>query len=196
VPAAGRAYRRGVTTAAQPWRPRTAPPRGLTATPPGPGQESVWDYPRPPAVVPSGRRVVVRLGATVVADTRRALRVLETSHPPTYYLPPGDMDRDALVPAGGPSSWCEFKGRATYLDVVGVEPDGARVVAERAAWTYSRPSAGYELLEGYVALYPGRMTACTVDGEVVRAQAGGFYGGWVTDDVVGPLKGGAGTTGW
>ena len=183
-------------TVPAPWRPRTPPPGGRTATPPGPGQESAWDYPRPPAVEPTDEHVVVRLGLTVVADTRRALRVLETSHPAAYYLPFEDVAAGALVPVGGASSWCEFKGRATYLDVVGTDEQGRPLVAARAAWTYPDPSPGYELLVGHVALYPGRMTRCTVEGEVVEPQDGGFYGGWRTSRVVGPFKGGPGTTGW
>ncbi|WP_298460916.1 DUF427 domain-containing protein [uncultured Cellulomonas sp.] len=168
----------------------------MAATPPAAGQESVWDYPRPPAVVPSDEHVVVLLGGTVVADTRRALRVLETSHPPTYYLPRADMDPGALRAVDGPATWCEFKGRATYLDVVGEGPDGSALVARQAAWTYPDPAPAFRALAGHVALYPGRMTRCTVDGEVVRAQSGDFYGGWRTARVVGPFKGEPGTRGW
>ncbi len=177
------------------WRPRTPPPGGRPATPPGPGQESVWDYPRPPVVEPSDEHVVVCLGATVVADTRRALRVLETSHPPTYYLPLADLAGGALVPVDGVTTVCEFKGRAVYFDVVVTGDDGARTVRRRAAWAYPSPAPGYEALAGHVALYPGRF-ACTVDGEPVEAQEGDFYGGWRTSRVVGPFKGGAGTWGW
>ena len=184
------------TTGSSAWRPRTQPPGGRAATPPGPGQESVWDYPRPPAVDRTDRRVVVRLGVTVVADTRRALRVRETSHPPAFYLPVEDVAHGALVPVDDAPTWCEYKGRATYLDVVGVDADGAPLVVRHAAWTYPEPTRRYAALRGHVALYPGRMSACTVDGEVVRPQAGGFYGGWVTDDVVGPFKGELGTRGW
>lgn len=172
------------------WRPRTPPPGGRAAEEPGPGQESVWNYPRPPAVEISGDRVVVVLGGVVVADTRQALRVLETSHPPTYYLPVEDVVDGALRPTTG-SSWCEFKGRAGYFDVVGGD-----TVATAAAWTYPDPSPGYEALLGHVALYPGRMDRCEVDGETVAAQAGDFYGGWRTSRVVGPFKGGSGTQGW
>ncbi|WP_130494210.1 DUF427 domain-containing protein [Motilibacter rhizosphaerae] len=157
---------------------------------PGPGQESVWDYPRPPVVVPSDEPVVVQLGGEVVARSRAALRVLETSHPPTYYLPRTDFSPGALEPAPG-SSWCEFKGRAAYLTVVG---GGRR--AEAAAWTYPHPSPGYEELVDHVALYPGRMDLVLVDGERVVPQEGGFYGGWITSRVVGPFKGAPGTTGW
>ena len=169
-------------------------------TPPGvrpdvarPGQESVWDYPRPPRVEPTGEHVVVRLGGLVVAETdteHPALRVLETSHPPTYYLPAEAFEPGSLEPGQG-SSWCEFKGVATYLDVVAGD-----VRAASAAWTYPRPSRGFEVLTGHVALYPGRVDEVTVDGERVRPQVGGFYGGWITDRVVGPFKGGPGTAGW
>jgi uncharacterized protein (DUF427 family) len=156
----------------------------------------VWDYPRPPAVQPSAEHVVVRLGASVVAETRRALRVLETSQPPTYYLPLADVADGALVALDAPTTVCEFKGRATYADVVGRDERGAPVVARAAAWTYPDPAPGYHALLGHVALYPGRMTVCTVDGEPVVAQAGEFYGGWRTRRVVGPFKGEVGTRGW
>ena len=158
---------------------------------PGPGQESVWDYPRPPRVEPTGELVRVELGGVVLVETRRALRLLETSHPPSYYLPVPDFAPGALVPASGGQTWCEFKGAASYLDVAA----GERVVP-RGAWTYPDPTAGYRTLLGHVALYPGLMDLVTVDGEVVRPQEGGFYGGWVTDRVVGPFKGPAGTRGW
>ncbi len=157
---------------------------------PEPGQESVWDYPRPPRIEPTDERVVIELGGVVVADSRRAVRVLETSHPPTYYVPREDFASGSLVPAAG-SSFCEFKGRAGYLDVVG----GDRT-ARRAAWYYPTPSAGFETLAGMVAVYPGAMDRCTVAGEAVRAQEGGFYGGWITSRVAGPFKGGPGTQGW
>ncbi|WP_144714305.1 DUF427 domain-containing protein [Curtobacterium pusillum] len=156
-------------------------------TEPAPGQESVWDYPRPPAVEPVAERVVVRLGGVVIADTTDAVRVLETSHPPVYYLPMADLD---IVPAEG-SSMCEFKGRARYFDVV-----GGGVVAARAAWNYPTPEPGYEVLRDRVAIYPSAMDSCEVGGEVVQAQEGDFYGGWITSRVVGPFKGGAGTLGW
>jgi len=130
------------------------------------------------------------LGGQVVARTERAVRVLETSHPPVYYVPANDFVSDALRPAPG-ASWCEFKGEAAYLDVV---TEG--VVAEAAGWTYPAPSRGFEQLRGMIAVYPGKMDRVTVAGELVRPQAGGFYGGWITDRVVGPFKGELGTTGW
>jgi uncharacterized protein (DUF427 family) len=125
-----------------------------------------------------------------VAETRRAQRVLETSHPPAYYFPPEDVALEHLVEVPG-SSWCEWKGRAGYYDLV----VGDRR-AERAAWVYREPSAGYEAIEGYVAFYPGRVDACFVDDERVTPQPGGFYGGWITRDVVGPFKGDPGARGW
>ncbi len=157
---------------------------------PGPGQESVWDYPRPPRLEASAALVEVVLGGVTVASTRAALRVLETSHPPTYYLPTDAFAPGTLRPAEG-SSFCEWKGRARYLDVL-----GGAVVAPRAAWTYPEPTRAFEALAGHVAVYPAAMDRCTVDGETVVPQPGGFYGGWVTSAVVGPFKGGPGTQGW
>jgi uncharacterized protein (DUF427 family) len=157
---------------------------------PGPGQESVWDYPRPPRVEASTEHVEIWLGGVVVATSTRSLRVLETSHPPTYYLPQDDFAPGALRAAEG-SSWCEFKGTAAYLDVMGGD-----AVAPRAAWAYPRPTPGFESLLGHVAVMPGAMDRCVVDGEAVTPQAGGFYGGWITSRVVGPFKGEPGTRGW
>ena len=157
---------------------------------PGPGQESVWDYPRPPRVEPSTEEVEVWLGGERVAASRRTLRVLETSHPPTYYLPVEDVVEGALRPVDG-TTFCEFKGSASYFDLV-----GGGLVAPRAAWTYPRPSRGFEVLVDHVAVMPGLVDRCTVDGEVVVPQAGGFYGGWITSRVVGPFKGEPGTWGW
>ena len=178
------------------WHPRTPPPGGRPADRPGPGQESVWDYPRPPAVRATTEEVVVELGGTVVAVTRRPLQVLETSHPPTYYVPLDDILPGSLVPVEGRITVCEFKGAARYLDVVGEDPHGGTLVARQAGWTYPEPRAGFEALLDHVAFYPGRMTRCTVDGEIVRPQEGHFYGGWMTSRVVGPFKGGPGSNGW
>jgi len=152
--------------------------------------EDVWQYPRPPAVVPSSEHVVVVLDDVVIAETRSALRVLETSHPPTYYLPREAFAPDVLRAATG-STVCEFKGAAAYFDLV-----GRHDVAESAAWTYPEPCAGFELLLDHLALYPGRVDRCEVDGEVVQPQEGSFYGGWITSRVRGPFKGGRGTRGW
>ena len=158
--------------------------------PAGKGQESVWRYPRPPRVEPSAESVEVWLGGVRIAASTRSLRVLETSHPPTYYLPVDDFVPGALRPTEG-SSWCEFKGQAAYFDV-----HGGDAVAPQAGWTYPIPSRGFEALAGHVAVMPGAMQRCTVDGEVVQAQAGGFYGGWITSRVVGPFKGVPGSWGW
>ena len=152
--------------------------------------ESVWDYPRPPAVRPTGETVEVHLGGQLVARTTEALQVLETSHPPTYYLPRACF-ADGVLHAVPGSTVCEFKGRADYFDMRA----GDRV-ARRAAWHYPEPVAGYEALVGHVALMPGMMDACYVDGERVVPQEGSFYGGWVTSKVAGPFKGGPGTLGW
>jgi uncharacterized protein (DUF427 family) len=138
----------------------------------------------------SVRHVVVELGGRILADTVRAVRVCETSHPPVYYVPREDVADGVLKVAQG-GSWCEWKGEATYWDAV---VDGRRVPA--LGWSYEDPSPGFEHLRGAVAFYPGRVDRATVDGEQVRPQAGGFYGGWITDEVVGPFKGDAGTSRW
>ncbi len=160
--------------------------------PVGSGQESVWSYPRPPIVVPSARRVVVRFGGIVVCDTRRALRLLETSHPPTWYLPRADFVAGSLRPSSSRgSSFCAGKGMASYLDLVAGEH-----VAASTAWTYLSPTAAFATIADHVALYAAATDGCFVDDERVRAQPGGFYGGWITDDVVGPFKGIPGSSGW
>jgi uncharacterized protein (DUF427 family) len=162
----------------------------MRAEPVGAGQESVWDYPRPPALVPSSRHVVVRAGETLVAETRRAWRVLETSHPPTWYLPRADVAPGLLRPSSARGSVCEWKGVATYWDVV--TPSG---VLEAAMWSYETPTPGFADLAGAVTGYPSQLE-CFVDDERVRPQEGGFYGGWITSDVVGPFKGIPGSWGW
>jgi uncharacterized protein (DUF427 family) len=148
--------------------------------------ENVWDYPRPPALVPCTRRVRVLAGGEVVADSHAALRVLETSHPPTIYVPPGDVRRDLLVPSGR-RTLCEFKGLADYFDVLG---------SREAAWSYPDPVPRYADLRDHVAFYPGRVDACYLGEERVDPQPGDFYGGWLTSDIAGPVKGGPGTLGW
>jgi len=152
--------------------------------------ESVWDYPRPPRLEHSSEHVLVRHRGHTLVDTRRAIRILETSHPPTYYFPPDDVDQSALHPVAG-TTFCEFKGVASYADIV-----VAQDRIPRAAWWYESPSAQYEELAGYIALYPGRVEQCTIDGEVVQAQEGDFYGGWITSWITGPFKGAPGTLGW
>ena len=157
---------------------------------PGPGQESVWDYPRPPRVEDSNKHIRVIFNGVVIADTHRAKRVLETSHPPVYYIPPEDIQMQYLTPTRS-RTFCEFKGAASYYTItVGNKsvPDGA--------WYYAHPTNPYESITNYVAIYPGKMDACYVDNERVKAQEGDFYGGWITSDIVGPFKGGAGTFGW
>lgn len=153
------------------------------------GQESVWDYPRPPRLERDARRVVVRAGGLVVADTIRALRLLETASPPTFYLPADDVLTELLQPAGA-GSRCEWKGEARYFDVVTTDGRWSRV-----AWSYPSPFAPYEDMVDAVSFYPGELE-CTVDGERVRPQPGGFYGGWVTSEIVGPVKGAPGSGGW
>ncbi len=155
-----------------------------------PGQLSVWDFPRPPAVEQWHERVVLRLGGRVIAETTEAWCVLETSHPPTYYLPPTAFTAGVLRPARG-TSYCEWKGEATYLDLVAGD-----VVAERVAWTYPDPTPAFAMLLDHVSLYPAALEAVSVDGVEVEPQPGGFYGGWITPRVAGPFKGSPGTLGW
>lgn len=150
----------------------------------------MWDYPRPPRVEPVDARVTIDLGGERIVDTRDVVRVLETSHPPVYYLPIAAFAEGALTHATG-SSFCEFKGAARYLSVHG----GGRT-ATRAAWNYPSPSPGFELLRDRVAVYAGPMDACTVDGERVTPQPGSFYGGWITANLAGPFKGAPGSMGW
>jgi uncharacterized protein (DUF427 family) len=158
--------------------------------PVGAGQESAWEYPRPPRLERTSARLVVVLDGVTIADTTRAYRVLETSHPPNYYFPPDDVASGVLVRSGG-GSFCEWKGRAHYFAVRA----GDRV-EEDAAWAYATPSAAFAPLRDHVAFYAHRMDACFVDDELVVPQPGGFYGGWITSQVVGPFKGGPGSRGW
>lgn len=154
-----------------------------------PGQESVWDYPRPPLVQPVARRAVIRHGGLVVADTDDLVRVCETSHPPTYYLPRTAFDPSVLLTGDG-RTVCEWKGVASYVDLVvpGVPP------LTGIGWWY--PESTYPVLTGRVALYAGPLDEVSLDGERVVPQPGGFYGGWITGDVVGPFKGGLGSSWW
>jgi uncharacterized protein (DUF427 family) len=162
----------------------------VTPDPIRPGQESVWDYPRPAIAEPTTVRIRIELGGIVIAETSRAIRTLETSHPPSYYIPPDDIAPGVLVPAGG-SSFCEWKGDARYFDVVA---GGQR--RERAAWSYPSPTPSFAILRDHVAFYAAAMDACFVDGERVVPQPGGFYGGWITSKVAGPFKGIAGSRLW
>jgi uncharacterized protein (DUF427 family) len=157
---------------------------------PGPGQESVWDYPRPPRLEATPKRVRVIFNGIVIAESSRALRILETSHPPTYYIPPEEVRREYLSITQHRSS-CEFKGQASYytLSVRGqISPD--------AAWFYPAPSPAFIGLKNYIAFYSNRVDACFVGDERVQAQIGDYYGGWITNEIVGPFKGGPGTMGW
>lgn len=160
---------------------------------PGPGQESVWDYPRPPSLRVVARHVLVTTPAGhVLAESTAARQVLETSHPPGWYLPRSDVRMDLLRRSDGRSTVCEWKGRATYWDLV--EPEG-RVVPQ-VGWSYEQPTPDFAAIAGYLTFYPERVGTCLVDGRQVQPQPGGFYGGWVTPDVVGPFKGEPGTMSW
>lgn len=168
------------------WQGQERPPFAAT---PEPGQISVWDFPRPPRLASDTREVVVCWAGVEVARTRRAVRVLETSHPPSYYLPWDDVARHLLQPAAG-SSFCEWKGTARYWSLV----CGERCLPG-VAWSYPQPLSGAEALSGCVAFYPNALE-CRVDGATVRPQPGGFYGGWMTPDLAGPFKGVPGSDDW
>jgi uncharacterized protein (DUF427 family) len=171
------------------WRGQTRPPFAVV---PGPGQVSVWDFPRPPRVVRDAREVVIRWDGFELARTRKAVLVLETSHPPGFYIPWADVNRALLQPAAG-SSFCEWKGPASYWSLV----NNGRTLPN-VAWSYPKPLAdaeGAALLAGCVAFYPAQLD-CTVGGETVTPQPGGFYGGWITPELTGPFKGEPGTSGW
>ena len=168
-------------------RPVPEPADGIA--PNGRPYESVWSYPRPPVIEPEPRTVSVAIDGVEIARSVRALRVCETAGTPTVYLPPEDIDTDALLPAAG-STFCEFKGPADYYDVS--TPSGT---VGRAAWTYRRPTERYRELTGYVSFYPA-LLECRMNGEPVRPQPGRFYGGWVTDEIRGPIKGEPGSEGW
>jgi uncharacterized protein (DUF427 family) len=157
---------------------------------PAPGQESVWDYPRPPRLEEVDGRVKVVFGGVTLAYTTRAKRVLETSHPPVYYIPPEDIRMEHLRPAVG-TTFCEWKGRAQYWDAAAEERE-----EQRAAWSYPEPTPSFASLKDYVAFYPSKMDSCWVAGERAEAQEGDFYGGWITSNIVGPFKGAPGTWGW
>lgn len=154
------------------------------------GQESVWDYPRPPRLEPCAEVIKVMLQGIVLAESNQAKRVLETSHPPVYYLPPDDVRLEFLVPKER-QSWCEWKGHARYYDVV----IGDHIIPD-AAWAYPTPTPSFEALRDHLAFYCHLMDACLVGDEQAQPQAGGFYGGWITSNIVGPFKGEPGTRGW
>lgn len=153
-------------------------------------QESVWNYPRPPRVELISHHVQVIFNGTILAESRATYRVLETSHPPVYYIPPADIQLQYLTESTK-HSWCEFKGQASYYDIrIGAAS------ASNAAWFYPQPSSGFRAIAQYVAFYPTLMDACFVDGERVQPQPGGFYGGWITRNIIGPFKGGLGSAGY
>jgi uncharacterized protein (DUF427 family) len=156
---------------------------------PGPGQESVWDYPRPPRLEHSGQHIKVVYENQIIAETLRSVRILETSLAPSYYIPPKDVNFQYLD-LRDRTTWCEWKGQAVYYDVhIGGH------VAANAAWAYPEPTSPYEEIKDCLSFYPSRVE-CYVDGELAKPQPGGFYGGWVTSNIVGPFKGGPGTTHW
>lgn len=157
---------------------------------PGPGQESVWDYPRPPRLEDVSKHIKIIFNGEIIADTHHAKRVLETSHPPGYYIPPEDIKMEYLSPTPR-SSFCEWKGSAGYYTVTVKEKQ-----APNCAWFYASPTPEFEGITNYVAFYPEMMDICYVDGEEVQPQPGGFYGGWITSDIVGPFKGIPGSWGW
>jgi len=157
---------------------------------PKPGQESVWDYPRPPRLEVSSKRIKVVFNGVTIADSQQTQRVLETSHPPVYYIPPEDIKMEYLTPTNQ-QSFCEWKGVANYYTItVGDQQE------INAAWYYSNPTLEFAPIKNYVAFYPSKMEACYVDEEQVKAQPGDFYGGWITNDIVGPFKGATGSWGW
>jgi uncharacterized protein (DUF427 family) len=162
----------------------------LKRTSPKPGQESVWDYPRPPRIEETGKRIVVELNGVVVADSVRTKRILETSHPPVYYIPWEDIKMEFLR-INSRTSFCEWKGTAAYFNV-----DVRGRVVDNFAWSYPNPNPAYSLLKDHLAFYASLADACFVDGERVTPQPGRFYGGWITPDVVGPFKGEPGSEGW
>lgn len=159
--------------------------------PPGPDQESVWDYPRPPRIEPVPETIQIYALGELIAETKAAYRILETSHPPSYYLPPTDIRMDWMRKLGGGGSFCEYKGRAHYYDL---EIAGQRI--SKLAWAYAAPSRSYAALTDHLAFYAHKTDRCLVGGELVSPQPGNFYGGWITSKVVGPFKGEPGTWGW
>ena len=167
--------------------PDPEPAEGIAAN--GLPRESVWDYPRPPAIRPEAREVTVSLAGIEIAHSRRAVKICETAGPPVVYLPPGDVDGDAVRPVAG-RSYCEWKGNASYFDAV-----AGSVVAARAAWSYAAPQSGYEEIRDWIAFYPGRVE-CRLGEERVEPQPGEFYGGWITAEITGPFKGAPGSGGW
>ncbi len=159
--------------------------------------ESVWDYPRPPRMEPAARHLRIVHAGIVPAETRAAFRILETSHPPVYYLPPQDVALHLLQPSARRGSFCEFKGAARYWDLaLPATPERASITVPEVAWSYAAPAGAYAALKDHLAFYASRVDECTVNGERVQPQPGDFYGGWITSDLRGPFKGAPGTMGW
>ena len=158
---------------------------------PQPGEESVWDYPRPPRLERSPKQIKIVFNEVTIADSCNTYRVLETSHPPVYYIPPEDIQRSYLELVASGRSFCEWKGLAGYYNL---KVSDRQVL--NAAWYYPQPTPEFAPLKDYIAFYPSKMDACYVDGELVKGQPGDFYGGWITSDIVGPFKGEAGSWGW
>ncbi len=154
------------------------------------GEESVWDYPRPPKMEKATKHLKIFHGKHTIADTIRPFRILETSHPPVYYFPPENVSMQFLK-ENNYTTRCEWKGEAKYYDM---EIDGKLI--KNVAWTYPNINKRYKEMEDYIAFYPGKFAACYVNGEPVQAQQGDFYGGWITSEIVGPFKGPPGTWGW
>lgn len=158
---------------------------------PGPGQESVWDYPRPPRLEPVNKHIKVYWHNHLLGSTNQAYRVLETSHPPVYYLPQEDIQMALMQKNAGQRTFCEWKGSAEYWHII--SPEGT---SHSAAWSYPSPNQRFAPIKDYLAFYPSKVTACYVNDERVLAQEGDFYGGWITKDIVGPFKGSPRTWGW
>ena len=154
------------------------------------GQESVWDYPRPPKLELTNKHLKIIFSGEIIAQTNRAFRVLETSHPPVFYFPPEDVRMELLTKVSG-ASFCEWKGSAGYYDL----SVGGKII-KNAGWFYANPTREFAEIKDYIAFYPSKMDKCYVNDELVKSQEGDFYGGWITSEIVGPFKGGAGTFGW
>ena len=163
---------------------------GIKPVKPGPGQESVWDYPRPPRLEKFDGHIRIIFNDQDIAESVRAFRILETSHPPTFYIPERDFRPGVLEKVPG-TTCCEWKGSAHYYDIVVGEKS-----AVKAAWGYATPNQRFASIKHHVSVYPGLMDSCFVNEEKVQAQEGDFYGGWITSMIVGPFKGGKGTGGW
>jgi uncharacterized protein (DUF427 family) len=157
---------------------------------PEPWQESVWDYPRPPKIEKTSKHLKVVVQNTLIAETRKGLRILETSHPPVYLFPPENVKMEFLKP-NLEIAFCEFKGKTNYYDV---KVDSQ--ILYDVAWVYFKPTSLFEAIRGYIGFFAHKTDGCFVDGEQITPQEGGFYSGWITKDIVGPFKGGSGTWDW